>query len=446
MGCNCCKDVYTKYPHLEPWRDEFEALRLKKSDVESLYKVFTRIDTDGSGTIQVEELLDYLDVDRNKFTQRVFSIFDEDGSKCVDFREFAVALWNYCTLGNATLILFAFDLYDGDSSGIIDASEVDVMLKEIYGDNYAKNVHAHRISAQIGGLSTVTVTKEVFGEFIRKHPALVFPAFEIQRKIIKLCRGKRFWKNVAKRRVELSKGKFLSVGEIIKLLHNVSMQKKLEQTDGEIDFEKLFDGKEKKKGGKYRGKRKNDGDGEINAAAAKKLDVMVNSIGPHSRRRGSGSNPGTVVPTDGTVAQWGTVKNMQGAAQVVTAAGKLKQQRSRRSTFPQAWEEKNMNGGGDKGQSSDAPAGGPTKSQQAANRNKLKGAAHAAASSAHSLTRTGTNSKLKGAAEKSAASSGDVLAGTRQAGGRRRSEVSVDQHFDKMRAESGTKKRRASIA
>jgi Ca2+-binding EF-hand superfamily protein len=40
--------------------------------------------------------------------------------------------------------LFAFDLYDKDSSGVIDSAEVKLMLKEIYGPNYAQNVHATR--------------------------------------------------------------------------------------------------------------------------------------------------------------------------------------------------------------------------------------------------------------------------------------------------------------
>jgi Ca2+-binding EF-hand superfamily protein len=107
--------------------------------------------------------LTFFDLERNKFTERVFGIFDEDGSGCVDFKEFVVALWNYCTLTHSTLgkwqsqhpyrpgpflttssALFAFDLYDKDSSGIIDSNEVKLMLKEIYGSNYTQNVHATR--------------------------------------------------------------------------------------------------------------------------------------------------------------------------------------------------------------------------------------------------------------------------------------------------------------
>lgn len=71
-------------------------------------------------------------------------MFDEDNSGEIDFREFVVALWNYCTLGKATLVIFAFDLYDTDGSGIIDAQELDNMLKEVYGRLWRANAYANR--------------------------------------------------------------------------------------------------------------------------------------------------------------------------------------------------------------------------------------------------------------------------------------------------------------
>jgi len=44
------------------------------------------------------ELLAFLDLEKTRFTKRIFSLFDEDGSGLVDFREFVMSLWNYCTL------------------------------------------------------------------------------------------------------------------------------------------------------------------------------------------------------------------------------------------------------------------------------------------------------------------------------------------------------------
>ena len=116
-----------------PLRPTFESLGLKEDDVARLHEQFLRIDKDGSGTIELWEMLDHLDLKRNRFAKRVFAIFDVDGSNEIDFKEFVVALWQYCTLGRAQLIMFAFDLYDRDSSGAIDFEEFNTMLKELYG-------------------------------------------------------------------------------------------------------------------------------------------------------------------------------------------------------------------------------------------------------------------------------------------------------------------------
>ena len=92
----CCSihDIYED-PEIRGWRKQFEALQLKRSEVEKLYRIFRKVDADGSGTIELIELLVHIDLERTKFTERIFSIFDEDGSGQIDFREFVVALWNY---------------------------------------------------------------------------------------------------------------------------------------------------------------------------------------------------------------------------------------------------------------------------------------------------------------------------------------------------------------
>ena len=45
----------------------------------------------------------FLDVERARFTKRIFSIFDNDKSGQIDFREFVLSIWNYCTLGKSSL-------------------------------------------------------------------------------------------------------------------------------------------------------------------------------------------------------------------------------------------------------------------------------------------------------------------------------------------------------
>ncbi len=134
MGCTSSKlqaeflEPYKYNDKILSWKPEFDVLCLSERDIGRLYKIFRKVDVDGSGEIELAELLVHMDVERTPFTQRVFSIFDEDGSGEIDFREFVLSLWNYCALSRATLVLFAFDLYDRDSSGAISCDEVNKMV------------------------------------------------------------------------------------------------------------------------------------------------------------------------------------------------------------------------------------------------------------------------------------------------------------------------------
>lgn len=107
MGGVCSSDDIYDNPEVRPFKQEFEALQLRRREIKKLYELFKRVDVDNSGSIGLNELLTHMDVDKTQFTERVFSIFDEDGSGEVDFREFVLALWNYCTLGSTTLGKFS---------------------------------------------------------------------------------------------------------------------------------------------------------------------------------------------------------------------------------------------------------------------------------------------------------------------------------------------------
>ncbi len=102
MGSCSSHDVYD-LENVKKDRRQFEALQLSSKEVGKLYKIFRKVDVDGSGSIGLAELLAHIDVERTTFSERVFSIFDEDGSGEIDFREFVLSLWNYCTLSRATL-------------------------------------------------------------------------------------------------------------------------------------------------------------------------------------------------------------------------------------------------------------------------------------------------------------------------------------------------------
>jgi len=122
------------------------------------------------------------------------------------------------------LLLFAFDLYDGDSSGKIDVSEVGGILKEIYGSQFMYNPNAQRIFQNFlnhekfcpltaDGSDELGIRQ--FSEFVNCHPSLLWPAFQIQETLRENFGGKSMWAKLSRIRIELSHGEYIDVNQIL---------------------------------------------------------------------------------------------------------------------------------------------------------------------------------------------------------------------------------------
>lgn len=133
------------------------------------------------------------------------------GSGEMDFTEFILATYNYCTFNKYALIRFAFELYDADSSGAIDTDEMSNMLKDVYGKSaLKKNKQAQYVLEKISILGEqatgdMEVPYPLFEDFCNKHPALLFPAFILQSTLRNKIIGERFWKRLESKRESLQK-------------------------------------------------------------------------------------------------------------------------------------------------------------------------------------------------------------------------------------------------
>lgn len=115
--------------------------------------------------------------------------------------------------------MFAFDLYDNDNSGEIDIGEVELLLKEVYGREFQASTQAQTIVANLkgkdlGGLEK-NINVEVFREFCRTHPAVLYPAFVLQQQMQEKILGTKFWNACSNSRVQLSSGKQVGISEIL---------------------------------------------------------------------------------------------------------------------------------------------------------------------------------------------------------------------------------------
>ena len=113
MGCSTSAFDNEKHsPQFQKDLVQYQAMQLSEKEVRKLYNEFRKVDMDNSGSIGLPELLAHLDLPVTDYTQKVFSIFDEDGSGEVDFKEFVMTLWNYCTLTSSTLGNYFFLLFE----------------------------------------------------------------------------------------------------------------------------------------------------------------------------------------------------------------------------------------------------------------------------------------------------------------------------------------------
>lgn len=219
MGiCESKISIYEINLKLAGWRDQFEALQITGKEIEQIYRIFRKVDVDNSGTIELAELLVHIEIERTKFSERIFSIFDEDSSGQIDFREFVLSLWNYCTLSKTTLEIFAFDLYDIDSSGWLSPSEVSGMLRDVYGRHAKDNQYAKFILKELSEIEADgDLDIDAFRFFCKTHSAMLFPAFNLQTALQKRIMGRGFWDRHANRRIEVCRGQYMPIAKFMEI-------------------------------------------------------------------------------------------------------------------------------------------------------------------------------------------------------------------------------------
>jgi len=107
-------------------------LSLDLSSMNTFYSLFCMADKDGSKSINVDEFLEFLKIEKSKFNKRLFGIFDANSSGEVDFLEFVCAIWNISTWEADKLSKLMFRIYDSDNSGCLDVEECTKMISDVF--------------------------------------------------------------------------------------------------------------------------------------------------------------------------------------------------------------------------------------------------------------------------------------------------------------------------
>lgn len=215
MG-QCCGTVYDHNESLKRWRPQFEGLGLKEECIAKLNRLFSSADISHDGYIDSLELLMLLDMERTPFTERIFKVFDRDGNGVVDFREFAFATWNFCTLNDDFMTYFIFELYDDDHSNLLEEVDVVRMLKELYGPKYETSKAVKDLQVDIPKMAGAEIDIEEFRRIVQCYSGLLRPSNHILTKFREGTMGEEYWIGKTHERNQFSHGRYVSMEGILK--------------------------------------------------------------------------------------------------------------------------------------------------------------------------------------------------------------------------------------
>lgn len=131
LGCYISIPPYQ--PDNQDWEITFGALGLDYRTINKFWKIFYKMNKTHDGEVSIIEFMNYFDLNRTPYVVKCFAYCDTVGGGEMDFLEFIVSVWNFCTLDARTLTNFTFDLYDLDDDGEIAYDEIEAMIKELYG-------------------------------------------------------------------------------------------------------------------------------------------------------------------------------------------------------------------------------------------------------------------------------------------------------------------------
>ena len=214
--------------------DTFAQLCIDDETINLLYTKFMEIDVDRSGEIDLEEFYQFFNIDRTPFGDRCFAIMDEDGSGRVDFREFTVCVWNYCSYNLTGLVKFAFGMFDLDGSGVIEVHEMKELVAHVWGDHWESNVRVQRIIDNLEDAKDSSITFADFQSFNKRYPALLMPAFLMQESMRDQLYGARWWDMITEERSASGGARSDSIFELLGKLNDDALKDRLVQMIDEI--------------------------------------------------------------------------------------------------------------------------------------------------------------------------------------------------------------------
>ena len=205
MGCIQSSDFEEKYNNaLEETslRPMFGKLKLGEKTGKAFYKIFLSVDNDKSGSIDIHEFFTRFSVDVTRFSRRVFECVDTSGDGDLDFGEFFVGVYNYCSYDKKQIARFAFNLFDVDGSGEIERQEVQMLVKMMFGKGKTDD-ETDKILRILDKDKDGKLSLSEFLEIQTKIDTMLKPAVQMQHQMQSRIMGASWWDTQIKHRQQV---------------------------------------------------------------------------------------------------------------------------------------------------------------------------------------------------------------------------------------------------
>ena len=155
--------------------------KLRSSDIRLIFNRFKAVDTEGKGKLSYEQFLEGMGRTDSVSSRRMFDLCDKDGSGELELREFVLGLVNLTDTTRDDRVQFAFKLFDTDSSGYIDRTELTSIVKSACPASALPAWIRKRVDELYESINLpkgALIDLPTFETLAHKNPKLIAPAIE----------------------------------------------------------------------------------------------------------------------------------------------------------------------------------------------------------------------------------------------------------------------------
>lgn len=172
----------------------FDKLHMDEKKGYELFRTFANIDVNEDGLVDLKECFGYIGGQRTKFTERIFYHVDRVDDKGhnvygLKFRDFTIAVWQYCTLTYAGLARMAFEVLDPGHTDFLEKVDIQTICKMLYNtpehDDHLVDFYPFDIGNRL--------SKMEFMHTSSFNTALIQPAIGYQTRVRKKIGGVSMW-------------------------------------------------------------------------------------------------------------------------------------------------------------------------------------------------------------------------------------------------------------